>query len=46
MEEAATQERIWQLFFVIGGDDDNRAMFGLNGFIRLVNIELHFIDFL
>src|SRR5262252_1150723 len=31
VEEASTQEGVGQLLFVIGGDDDDRAMLGLDG---------------
>jgi hypothetical protein len=27
MEETAAQERIRQLFFIVGGDDDDRSFF-------------------
>ena len=46
VEEATAQERVRQLFFVVGGDDDDGAELGLNRFAGLVNKELHPIEFL
>ncbi|MNG06084.1 hypothetical protein D3C84_893060 [compost metagenome] len=46
VEEAAAQERIRQLFFVVGGNDDDRAFFRLDGLVDLVNVELHLVEFL
>ncbi len=46
VEEATTQEGVRQLFLVIGGNDDDRALLGLDGLIGLVNVELHLVEFL
>ena len=46
VEEAAAQEGVGQLLFVVGRDDDDRPMFGLDGLMRLVDVELHAIEFL
>src|SRR5471032_336700 len=46
VEEATAQERIRQLFFVVGGNDDDRADFGLDRLVDLVNVELHLVEFL
>nr|GFC42671.1 hypothetical protein [Tanacetum cinerariifolium] len=43
MEETAAQERIRQLFFVVRGNDDDRALFRLDRFVDLVNVELHLL---
>jgi len=46
VEEATAQEGVRQLFFVIGGNDDDRADLGLDRLIGLVNVELHLVEFL
>ena len=45
MEKAAPQERIGQFFFVIAGDENNRSVFGDNGFAGFVAIKFHAIEF-
>ncbi|MNO50669.1 hypothetical protein D3C76_410500 [compost metagenome] len=46
MEEAAAQEGIRQFFFVVGGNDDDRALLGLDGLVDFVDVELHLVEFL
>ncbi|MNG90691.1 hypothetical protein D3C79_495910 [compost metagenome] len=46
VEEAAAQERVRQLFLVVGGDDDDRALPGLDGLVDFVDVELHLVEFL
>ena len=46
MEEAAAQEGVRQLLFVVRGDDDDRALLGLDRLVGLVNVELHLVEFL
>ncbi|RMN45982.1 hypothetical protein ALQ59_04925 [Pseudomonas syringae pv. apii] len=46
VEEAATQEGVRQFLLVIGGNDDDRALFGFDRFIDFVNVELHLVEFL
>ncbi|MNQ71277.1 hypothetical protein D3C85_859400 [compost metagenome] len=46
MEEAAAQEGVRQLLLVVRGDDDDRALLGLDGLVGLVNVELHLVEFL
>ena len=41
MKEAAAQEGVRQFFLIIGGDDNQRACLGLNGFAGLVNKKFH-----
>ncbi|MCY1228331.1 hypothetical protein D9M72_406400 [compost metagenome] len=45
MEEAAAQEGVGQLLLVVRGDDHQRAMLRLDQFARLVDIELHAVEF-
>ena len=45
VEEAAAQERVRQLLFVVGGDDDDRAVLGLDRLAGFVDEELHPIEF-
>ena len=45
MEEAAAQEGVRQFLLVVGGDEDQRAVLGLNQFPRLVAVELHAVNF-
>src|SRR5271165_5515252 len=45
MEEAAAEKGVRQLLLVVGGDDDDRTMPSTNGTPRLVDIELHAIEF-
>src|SRR6516164_10354983 len=44
MEETTAQKGVRQLFLVVGGDDDNRAMSGLDRAARLIDVELHPIE--
>ena len=46
MKKAAAQKRVRQFFLVVGGDDDDRAMAGADGFVGLVDVELHAVEFL
>src|SRR5690606_6001619 len=46
VEEAAAQESVGQFLFVVGSDDDDRAMRGTNCLARLVDVELHAVEFL
>src|SRR3990167_5968715 len=46
VEEAAAQEGVRQLFFVVRGDDDDRPYFGFDRLVGLVNVELHLVEFL
>ena len=44
VEEAAAQKRVWQFFFVVGGDEHQRAMFGFDELACFVHVELHAVD--
>src|SRR5690349_572995 len=44
MEKTAAQEGVRQLLLVVGGDDDDRAMPGLDRAARLIDVELHTIE--
>ena len=44
MEDAAAQKCIGQLFFRVGGDNDDGACFGLDGLLGLGNVKFHFIQ--
>ena len=46
VEEAAAQEGVRQFLFVIGRDDDDGALLGLDRLVRLVNVEFHPVEFL
>ena len=46
MEKAAAQKGIRQLFFVVGGDDNDRALFGADGFTGFVDVKLHTVQLL
>ncbi|MNH10829.1 hypothetical protein D3C79_703190 [compost metagenome] len=46
MEEAAAQEGVRQLFFVVRGNDDDRTLFGLDGLVDFVDVELHLVELL
>ena len=45
VKETAAQKSVRQFFFVVGGNQNNRPMTRLNGFVRFVNIELHAVQF-
>ena len=45
MKKAATQEGIGQFFLVVGGDDDDRAVLGLDQLLGFVAVKLHAINF-
>src|SRR5271156_4487679 len=45
VKEATAQKRVGQLLFVIRGDDDDRALRCADDFARLVDVELHAIEF-
>ena len=45
MEEAAAQEGVRQFLLVVGGDDHQRPVFGAHQFARLIDVELHAVDF-
>jgi hypothetical protein len=45
VEKAAAQKSIGQLFFVVGGDEDQGACFGFDQLAGLVAIKLHAINF-
>ena len=44
MEDAAAQEGVGQLLFRVRGDDDDGAVLGAHGLLRLGDIELHLIE--
>lgn len=46
VEEAAAQEGVGQFLLVVRGDDDDRALLRLDGFVGLVDVELHLVEFL
>ncbi len=46
VEEAAAQEGVGQLLLVVGGDDDDGPVHRLDGLVRLVDVELHAVEFL
>ncbi len=46
MKEAAAQEGVGQFLFIVGRDDDDRALLGTDGFTGLVNVKLHAIQLL
>jgi hypothetical protein len=46
VEEAASQEGVRQFLLVVRGDDDDRALLGLDRLVGLVNVELHLVEFL
>ena len=46
MEKAAPQEGIGQFFFIVRGDDHHGPVPGRHGFARLVDVELHAVQFL
>mmetsp|Transcript_1095 Transcript_1095/g.2970 ORF Transcript_1095/g.2970 Transcript_1095/m.2970 type:complete len:373 (+) Transcript_1095:740-1858(+) len=45
VEEAAAQERVRQLLLIVGRDEDQRPVLGLDQLARLVHVELHPVDF-
>jgi cytochrome c553 len=45
VEEAAPQERVGQLLLVVGGDEHHRPVSGLDQLARLVDVELHAVEF-
>ena len=45
VKEAAAQERVGQLLFVVGGDDDDRPQARPHRFAGLVDVELHLVEF-
>src|SRR6266581_2048880 len=44
MEEAAPQEGVGQLLFVVRGDEHDRALLGFDQLLRLVDEELHAVE--
>ena len=46
VEETTAKERVGQFLFIVGGNDHDRSLYRANGFVRLVNVELHPIQFL
>ena len=46
VEEAAAQEGVGQLFFIVGGDNHDGAHFGADRLVRFLNVELHPVEFL
>jgi hypothetical protein len=44
VEEAAAQEGVGQFLFVVGGDEHQRAVLGLDELARLVAVELHAVE--
>ena len=46
MKETTAQKRVWQFLFIVRGDDDDRAVGGADRFARLIDMELHPIEFL
>ncbi|MNE22620.1 hypothetical protein D3C80_1158370 [compost metagenome] len=46
MEEAAAQEGVRQLLFIVRGDDDDGADFGADRLVDLLDVELHAVEFL
>ncbi len=45
MEEAAAQKRVRQFFLIVRRDDDDRTLFGADDFLRLIDVELHPVQF-
>ena len=46
VKKAAAQKCIGQFFFIVGGNDDDRAVYSLYGFAGLIDEKLHAIEFL
>src|SRR5690606_38637282 len=46
VEEAAAQEGVRQLLFIVRGDDDDGADLGADRLVDLLNVELHAVEFL
>ena len=46
VEKAAAQKRVGQFFFVVGCDDDDRAVARAHGLARLIDVEFHPVEFL
>ena len=44
VEDAAAQERVRQLLFRVRGDDDDGTVLGLDGLLRLGNVEFHLVE--
>src|SRR5215470_1584828 len=44
MKKTAAEKGVRQLFFVVGGDDDDRALPGPDRAARLIDVELHTIE--
>src|SRR5215472_15332130 len=44
MEETAAQKSIGQLFLVVGSDDHDRTMSGLDRAARLIDVEFHPVE--
>src|SRR5262249_7278876 len=45
MEKAAAEKGVGKLLFVVRSDDDDRAVSGLDRAARLVDVELHTVEF-
>ena len=45
VEEAASQKGVRQFLFVVGGDENERPVFGFDQFACFIAIKLHAIDF-
>jgi hypothetical protein len=45
VEKAAPQKGVRQFLLVVAGDDDDRPVFGMHGLARLVDVELHAVEF-
>ena len=45
VEEASAQEGVRQFLLIVRGDDDERPLFGANGFAGLVDVEFHPVEF-
>ena len=46
VEEAAAQEGVGQLLFIVGGDDHDGAHLGADRLVRFLDVELHPVEFL
>ena len=45
VEETAAEKGVRQLLLVVRGDEDDRPLLGPDGLLRLVDVELHAVEF-
>ena len=45
MEKAAAQKGVGQFFLIVGGDDENGPLLGLDGLAGLVDKKFHAVEF-